>query len=57
MSWKRSSVSMPRTTAGIMGITADTKLGGIEMSPKTIVIGIVVFIVLVKILDLFIVLG
>ncbi len=49
MSWKRSKVSMPMSNAGILGITSDTRLGGIEMEPKIIVIGIVAFIVLVKI--------
>lgn len=49
MSWKRQSVSMPTTHAGILGITSDTQLGGVEMEPKTIVLGIVAFIVIVKV--------
>ncbi|MBN2478109.1 preprotein translocase subunit Sec61beta [Candidatus Micrarchaeota archaeon] len=54
MSVKKSSVSMPMTQAGILGITSDTELGGIKFDPKTVVIGIVLFIVLVKIASMLI---
>lgn len=55
MSWKKQSISMPSTHAGILGISSTTKLGGIEMEPKTIVIGIVAIIVLIKIVDVFVI--
>ncbi|MFA5049728.1 MAG: hypothetical protein WC501_01845 [Candidatus Micrarchaeia archaeon] len=57
MSWKRESVSMPSTNAGILGISANERLSGIQMDPKTIVIGIVVLIVLIKVLDHLVVFG
>ena len=57
MSWKRESVSMPSTNAGILGISANERLSGVQMNPKTIVIGIVVLIVLIKVLDYLVVFG
>ncbi len=51
MSWKRESISMPSTNAGILGISANERLSGVQMSPKTIVIGIVIILGAILILD------
>jgi len=45
-------VSMPMASAGILGISSDSKIAGIEIDPKVIVIATVVFVLLVKIADL-----
>jgi preprotein translocase subunit Sec61beta len=50
MSWKSESVSMPMASAGILGISQGEVLEGIRMDPKTIVIGIVIFVTLIKVL-------
>lgn len=51
MSWKSEKVSMPMSSAGILGISSDMETSGIKMEPKTIVLGIIVFIVLIKVLS------
>ena len=51
MSWKSERVSMPMGSAGILGIGADMETSGIKMDPKTIVLGILIFILLIKVLS------
>lgn len=52
MSVDRLSVSGPQTSAGIMGISSNTNLGGWKFNPRGVVIFSAVFIVLVKIVDI-----
>ena len=42
-------VTMPMTSAGIIGFSPDTKLGGFEMSPKTVVIATFILVIVVKV--------
>jgi preprotein translocase subunit Sec61beta len=49
MAWKQESVSMPMGSAGILGISQGETLAGIQVDPKTIVIGILVFVAIVQI--------
>ena len=41
-------VTMPMTSAGIIGFSPDTKLSGFEINPKTIIIATFVLVILVK---------
>jgi preprotein translocase subunit Sec61beta len=52
MSFKQEKVSMPMSSAGIVGFSPDIKISGIEIDPKMLMIGALVFIVIVKIADL-----
>ena len=54
MSVDRISVSGPQSSAGILGITPNTYLGGKKFSPIGVVIFAVVFIIVVKIIDVLI---
>jgi preprotein translocase subunit Sec61beta len=51
MSVDRFSVSGPQSSAGIMGISANTNLGGIKFNPRGVVIFSAIFILVVKIID------
>ncbi len=53
MSFKQEKVSMPMSSAGIIGFSSDMKLAGIEMEPKFVVAAALVLMVLVKAADLF----
>ena len=46
------SVSSPQSSAGIMGISSNTNLGGVKFNPRGVVIFAAVFIILVKIVDI-----
>ncbi len=48
MSVRKESVSMPMGSAGIVGMSSDMKLEGIEIDPKVLVLGTFVLVVLVK---------
>ncbi|VVB99510.1 Uncharacterised protein [uncultured archaeon] len=54
MSVDRISVSGPQSSAGIMGITSNTNLGGLKFNPRGVVLFAAVFIIVVKIADLLI---
>ena len=45
----KDSVSMPMSSAGIIGMSSDTKLSGIEFDPKVFVIAVFVLVILVHI--------
>lgn len=49
MSLKRTSLSMPMTSAGIVGLSADMELSGIKMDPRNFIIGVVVLVAVIKI--------
>lgn len=51
MSVKSESVSMPMGSAGILGITQGESLSGIQIDPRTIVVGILIFVAAIKILS------
>ncbi len=48
----RERISMPMTSAGILGIGSDMKIAGIEIDPRGIVLAAIVFVVLVKVLGI-----
>lgn len=52
MAVDRLSVSGPQTSAGIMGISTNTNLGGWKFQPRGVVIFAAVFILLVIIGDI-----
>ena len=52
MSVDRLSVSGPQSSAGIMGISSNTNLGGIKFNPRGVVLFSAVFILIVKIIDI-----
>lgn len=54
MSVDRFSVSGPQSSAGIMGVTANTNLGGLKFNPRGVVIFAALFIIAVKLADLLI---
>ncbi|MCX8197236.1 MAG: preprotein translocase subunit Sec61beta [Candidatus Micrarchaeota archaeon] len=57
MSVDKISISGPQTSAGILGITSNTNLGGWKFSPVGVVIFAAAFILVVKIAQLFLVRG
>ncbi len=48
MSMKEEKVSMPMTSAGIVGFSPDIKIAGMEIEPKVLIIATVVFVITVK---------
>lgn len=48
MSFKEEKVSMPMTSAGIIGFAPDIKIGGMEIEPKVLVAAAVIFVLVVK---------
>jgi len=55
MSVDRISVSGPQSSAGILGVTANTNLGGIKFNPRGVVIFTAIFILVVKLIDILVV--
>jgi len=49
-----NKVTMPMTSAGIIGFSPDTKLSGIEIDPKTLVIVVFALVVVVKVAGFFV---
>jgi preprotein translocase subunit Sec61beta len=49
MSFKQQSVSMPMASAGIIGVSSDMKISGIEIEPKTLIISTIIFVVVIKV--------
>lgn len=54
MSVDRFSVSGPQSSAGIMGVTSNTNLGGWKFKPRGVVLFAAIFILVVKVLDILI---
>jgi preprotein translocase subunit Sec61beta len=54
MSVDRLSVSGPQSSAGIMGISSNTNLGGLKFNPRGVVMFSAAFIVIVMIFDILI---
>jgi preprotein translocase subunit Sec61beta len=55
MSVDRISISGPQSSAGIMGITSNTNLGGWKFNPRGVVLFAAVFIIAVKLIQIFLV--
>lgn len=52
MSVDRISVSGPQSSAGILGISSNTNLGGWKFNPRGVVLFSAAFILIVKIIDI-----
>lgn len=48
MSFKQERVSMPMASAGIVGMSSDMKISGIEIEPKMLIVGALIFVFVVK---------
>lgn len=57
MSVDRLSVSGPQSSAGILGISSGTNLGGWKFNPRGVVLFSAIFIIVVKIIDILIARG
>jgi len=57
MSMDRINVSGPQSSAGILGITSSTNMGGWKFNPRGVVLFSAVFIIVVKIIDVLIARG
>ncbi len=55
MSVDRINISGPQSSAGIMGITSNTNLGGWKFNPRGVVLFAAVFIIAVKLAELLLV--
>ena len=42
-------VTMPMTSAGIIGFSPDTKLSGFQISPKAVIVGTFILVIVVKV--------
>jgi preprotein translocase subunit Sec61beta len=51
MSLKRTNLSMPMTSAGIVGLSSDMELSGIKMDPRNFIIAVAILVTLIKIAD------
>jgi preprotein translocase subunit Sec61beta len=49
MAVKEEKVSMPMTSAGIIGFSSDMRIAGVEIEPKVLIIATVIFVLVVKI--------
>ncbi len=49
MSMKQEKVSMPMTSAGIIGFSPDMKISGMEIDPKYLVAAICLIVVIVHV--------
>ncbi len=52
MSVDRISVAGPQSSAGILGVSSNTNLGGLKFNPRGVAIFAAVFIIVVKIIDI-----
>ncbi|MFH1520256.1 MAG: hypothetical protein ABID61_01285 [Candidatus Micrarchaeota archaeon] len=49
----KDSVTMPMASAGIIGMSPDMKLGGIEFDPKVFVIAVFLMVIIVQVASRF----
>jgi preprotein translocase subunit Sec61beta len=49
---KQERVSMPMASAGIIGFSPDTRISGMEIDPKFLIVGVFIMVVLVHLLAL-----
>lgn len=49
MSLKRTNLSMPMTSAGIVGLGSDMELSGIKMDPRSFIIAVAILVAVIKI--------
>jgi preprotein translocase subunit Sec61beta len=52
MSVDRISIAGPQSSAGIMGVSSNTNLGGWKFNPRGVVLFSAIFIIVVKIIDI-----
>jgi preprotein translocase subunit Sec61beta len=45
----KDSVTMPMSSAGIVGMSPDTKLSGIELDPKAFIVAVFLLVVIVHV--------
>jgi preprotein translocase subunit Sec61beta len=50
MSTDKIAISTPQSSAGILGISPNLNIGGIKITPQSVVIFAVVFIIIIKII-------
>lgn len=48
MSWKTEKISMPVSSAGILGLSPDMETSGIKVDPRTVIISVVALIIAVS---------
>ena len=46
---KQQSVSMPMSSAGIIGVSSDVRMNGMEIEPKFLIMAIVAIVIIVHI--------
>ncbi len=49
MSLKRTNLSMPMTSAGIVGLSSDMELSGIKMDPRSFIIAVAILVAVIQI--------
>jgi preprotein translocase subunit Sec61beta len=54
MQWKSEKISMPVSSAGILGLSPDMETSGIKIDPRVVVTAAIVFVLIVKIADVLI---
>ena len=54
MGFKQNSVSMPMASAGLVGMSHDMKISGIEIEPKVLIISSLIIVIVIKIAGIFI---
>ncbi|MFH1785562.1 MAG: hypothetical protein ABH842_03970 [Candidatus Micrarchaeota archaeon] len=45
----KDTITMPMASAGIVGMSPDTKLSGIEFDPKAFIVAVFVFVIIVHV--------
>lgn len=50
MSWKKASVSMPMSSAGILSAGSGEVLAGIKIEPRVIIIVTLIFVAIIKVM-------
>jgi len=46
---KQESVSMPMSSAGIIGFSPDTKISGLDVDPKMVIAAVFIIVILVHV--------
>ncbi len=43
----QDKISMPMTSAGIIGMSSDVKIGGFEIDPKVLIVVVFAFVIII----------
>lgn len=54
MAWKTERITMPMSSAGILGMSADMEISGIKIDPRAVIVATVIFVLIVKVAGIFI---